>query len=256
MKRRNLKNRLGTRFIIMKPIRIFVHIACEGPGYLATFLENYNIPFELVNIDAGEIPPAEIDDVSGLVFMGGPMSVNDDIGWISQELTLIRKAVKSNLPVLGHCLGGQLISKALGGKVSANPLKEIGWLAVQKIPNAQSNDWLENIKDDSVLFHWHGETFSIPDGATAILRSEHCEHQGFVMGNTLALQCHIEMTKEMVSEWAELYKDEIANPTLTVQSQKEIIENLENKVKELQQAADALYRRWLQPILTNQDSLR
>ncbi|MCF6337022.1 MAG: hypothetical protein L3J84_03605 [Gammaproteobacteria bacterium] len=92
----------------MKPIRIFVHIACEGFCYFATLLENYNIPFELLRIDAGEIPPSQIDDISALVFMGGPMSVND------------------NIPVLGHCMGGQLISKAVGGKITANPVKEIG----------------------------------------------------------------------------------------------------------------------------------
>jgi GMP synthase-like glutamine amidotransferase len=232
----------------MKPIRIFRHIDCEGPGYLAEFLQNYNIPFELVCIDAGETPPTQIDDVSALVFMGGPMSVNDDIKWIEQELDIIQRAVTAGLPVLGHCLGGQLISKALGGRIDANPAKEIGWLPVQKINNARSEDWLHDINDNSVLFHWHGEKFSIPEGATAILRSEHCAHQGFVIGNTLALQCHVEMTSEMVSEWAELYKDELTDPANTVQSQEEINENLVQKVKQLQGVADALYRRWLRPL--------
>jgi GMP synthase-like glutamine amidotransferase len=233
----------------MKPIRIFRHIACEGPGYLGQFLQNHNIPFELVRIDAGESPPAQIDDVSALVFMGGPMSVNDDIEWIQQELTLIQKAVEAGLPVLGHCLGGQLISKALGGHIDANPVKEIGWLPVQKINNASSNDWLHEVNDNSVLFHWHGEKFSIPQGATAILRSEHCIHQGFIIGNTLALQCHVEMTSDMVSEWAERYKGELSDPASTVQSQHEINENLQHKVAQLQGVADALYRRWLQPLV-------
>jgi len=233
----------------MKPVRIFVHITCEGPGYFATLLENYNIPFELVRIDAGEIPPAQIDDVSALVFMGGPMSVNDDIEWIPQELKLIQKAVDANLPVLGHCLGGQLISKALGGEITANPVKEIGWLPVQKIPGPEADDWLPNFTDDSLLFHWHGETFSIPDGATATLRSKQCAHQSFVIGNTLALQCHIEMTDTMVREWAELYKDELTDPVASVQSQKEIVENLEERVKQLHSTADLLYRRWLQPLI-------
>jgi len=233
----------------MKPIRIFVHIACEGPGYFATLLENYNIPFELVRIDAGEMPPAQIDDVSALVFMGGPMSVNDDIEWIPQELALIQKAVDANLPVLGHCLGGQLISKALGGEITANPVKEIGWLPVQKIPGLKADNWLQGFADDSLLFHWHGETFSLPDGATAILRSEQCAHQGFVTGNTLALQCHIEMTGSMVREWATLYKDELTDPATSVQGQSEIMENLEERIKQLHDAADVLYRRWLQPLI-------
>jgi len=240
----------------MKPVRIFRHIACEGPGYFAVVLENYNIPFELVRIDAGEILPTQIDDVSALVFMGGPMSVNDDIEWIPQELALIRKAVDANLPVLGHCLGGQLISKALGGEITANPVKEIGWLAVQKAPGPQADDWLEDFSDGSMLFHWHGETFSIPDDATAILRSELCPHQGFVIGNTLALQCHIEMTGTMVREWTALYKDELTDPATSVQSQTEILENLEERVRQLHNTADALYRRWLQPLMASKQTGR
>jgi len=238
----------------MKPIRIFVHIACEGPGYFASLLENYNIPFELVRIDAGEMPPTQIDDVSALVFMGGPMSVNDDIEWIPQELALIQKAVDANLPVLGHCLGGQLISKALGGEITANSVKEIGWLPVQKIPGPQADDWLQDFTDDSMLFHWHGETFSIPNGATAILRSKQCAHQGFVIGNTLALQCHIEMTGTMVHEWTALYENELTDPAPSVQNQKEIMGNLENRVIQLHSAADVLYRRWLQPLIANQQA--
>ena len=235
--------------IIMKPVRIFRHISCEGPGYFAEVLEHYNIPFELVCIDKGEMPPPQIDDVSALVFMGGPMSVNDDLPWIKQELTLIKKAVNVDLPVLGHCLGGQLISKALGGAISANPVKEIGWLPVQKIMGEQANNWLSGFSNDTPLFHWHGETFSIPEGATTILKSQHCAHQGFVLGNTLALQCHVEMTAPMVSEWASLYKDELTKPSETVQNYEDMISGLEEKVVNLQNAADVLYRRWLRPIL-------
>ncbi len=233
---------------IMKPIRIFRHINCEGPGYFAEALNHYSIPFELICIDKGDIPPPQIDDVSGLVFMGGPMSVNDDLPWVRQELDLIKKAVDADLPVLGHCLGGQLIAKALGSTINANPVKEIGWLPVQKIENEQAVNWLNGIPDETTMFHWHGETFSIPDGATAILKSQHCAHQGFVIGNTLALQCHVEMTIPMVNEWATLYKDELANPSKTVQSYEEMISGLENKVANLQNAADVLYHRWLKPI--------
>ena len=232
----------------MKPIRIFRHIDCEGPGYFAEVLDHYTIPFELVCIDKGEMPPPQIDDVSGLVFMGGPMSVNDDLAWIGLELDIIRNAVDEGLPVLGHCLGGQLIAKALGGTISPNPVKEIGWLPVQKIKNEQTKNWLSDIPDETNMFHWHGETFSIPDGATAILKSQHCAHQGFVIGNTLALQCHVEMTFSMVSEWASLYKDELAHPSETVQSYEEMVFGLEEKVKNLQSAANGLYNRWLESV--------
>lgn len=233
----------------MKPIRIFRHITCEGPGYLAEVLERHQLPFEVVRIDQGDDIPARLDDVSALVFMGGPMSVNDDLPWIAQELALIRAAVDKDMPVLGHCLGGQLISKALGGTVGPNPVKEIGWLAVEKLANPAADDWLAEVPEESVLFHWHGETFSIPEGASVILKSRHCSHQAFALGNTLALQCHVEMTAPMVEEWARLYEAELAAPSATVQSRTQMTEGLANRISELQQVADRLYARWLRPLL-------
>src|SRR3989338_10047944 len=104
----------------MKPIAIFRHISNEGPGYLAEFLDERQIPWELIAIDAGDAVPHSAEAYSGLVFMGGPMSVNDALPWIPPVLALIRDAVAGDVPVLGHCLGGQLISRALGATVSRN----------------------------------------------------------------------------------------------------------------------------------------
>lgn len=233
----------------MKPIRIFRHITCEGPGYFADTLDRYGLPYELIAIDQGDTVPTRVDDVSALVFMGGSMSVNDDLPWIERELEAIRRAVAIDMPVLGHCLGGQLISKALGGRVSANPVKEIGWLPVQKLANPAAADWLEGIADNSLLFHWHGETFTIPEGATPILKSEHCAHQAFALGNTLGLQCHVEMTAEMVREWATVGQHELAQPSATVQSLETMTTDIEQKVAGLQAVADRIYRRWLRPLM-------
>lgn len=233
----------------MKPVRIFRHIDCEGPGYFADTLSNYNIPCEIVRIDQGEIPPSRLDDISGLVFMGGSMSVNDDLPWIEQELALIREAVGRDIPVLGHCLGGQLISKALGAKVTANPVREIGWLPVQKIPGDTSGDWLAGVEDNPLVFHWHGEVFSLPQGAEPILKSQHCPLQGFVIGNSLALQCHVEMTLEMVREWVNRFKDELPPYSETVQSPGIMLQDVETKILEMQAVADRLYERWLRAIL-------
>jgi GMP synthase-like glutamine amidotransferase len=116
----------------MKPIYIFRHQEYEGPGYLQQVLHQHQLPYQIFYIDQGETVPSNIEHCSALVFMGGPMSVNDELPWIAPELHLIRDAVAKHLPVLGHCLGGQLISKALGGKITANAVKEIGWLPVIK----------------------------------------------------------------------------------------------------------------------------
>ena len=109
----------------MKPVAIFRHSPTEGPGYFATYLDSRDLPWRLVALDRGEPVPADPQDFSGLVFMGGPMSVNDDLPWIEPVLALIRGATAGGVPVLGHCLGGQLMSKALGGSVGRNRVKEI-----------------------------------------------------------------------------------------------------------------------------------
>ena len=116
----------------MKPVAIFRASPTEGPGYFATYLERHSIPWQLVALDTGERMSRDARKYSGLVFMGGPMSVNDDLPWIAPALELIREAVRKDVPLLGHCLGGQLMSKAFGGAVGVNPYKEIGWREVRE----------------------------------------------------------------------------------------------------------------------------
>lgn len=232
----------------MKPIRIFRHIECEGPGSLADVLDDAGVPYEIVAVDQNHPVPPQVNDVSGLVFMGGPMSVNDSLPWIEQECRLIRHAVKQNIPVLGHCLGGQLICKALGGEVGPNPVREIGWFPVRRIVGEAADNWLGDLPQEFIAFHWHGETFSIPPGAAHLLESELCPHQGFAIGATLALQCHVEMTAPMVREWADRYRDELVQPSSSVQSAQSMVEDVEKRANSLQQTARVLYRRWLEGV--------
>jgi GMP synthase-like glutamine amidotransferase len=233
----------------MKPLLIFRHVVCEGPGYLAEYLQHKHIPFQLIAIDQGVAVPEHPEHTSGLIFMGGPMSVNDDLPWIAQELALIRKAVATGVPVLGHCLGGQLIAKALGAQVTANPVQEIGWYPIERTDNTTAAEWLGNLARQVEVFHWHGETFSIPPGSQVILRSEFCAHQAFVQGNILALQCHVEMTASMVMEWADLYRDEIEQPSASVQTASQLTADLDNKIRQMQRVAEMLYSHWIQGVV-------
>jgi GMP synthase-like glutamine amidotransferase len=235
---------------IMKPVAIFRHAPSEGPGYFATFLDTHGIPWQLFRIDAGDALPTDARQFSGLVFMGGPMSVNDDLPWIPHSLELIRQAAQADIPVLGHCLGGQLMAKALGGVVGRNPVKEIGWGEVSVADNATARAWFgEEMKFDA--FHWHGETFTIPPGATVILGNTHCANQAFATGKHLGMQCHIEMTEEMVREWCELGKEEIASASASpaVQQPAEIQENLAERVKTLNAAAQRTYAKWIEGLV-------
>ncbi len=230
----------------MKPVRIFRHITCEGPAYLATILERHRIPYEIIAIDTDEAVPSRIDDVSGLVFMGGSMSVNDPLPWIEEELQLIRTARQQDLPMLGVCLGSQLIAKALGGTVVKGNGMELGWAPVHKCQAAQKDGWFDDLDTTFSVFHWHGETFSLPDGACLLLSSDCYPHQAFSLGNTLALQFHLEMTADMVREWVGLYQQDVHSGGPCVQAEAQILANAEERSRELQGIADHVFTNWLQ----------
>ena len=231
----------------MKPVAIFRHARIEGPGYLGTFLTDQGVPWQLIRIDAGDALPQNMQAYSGMVLMGGPMSVNDALPWISPLLGLIRDADQSDIPLLGHCLGGQLISKALGAEVSRNPVKEIGWGEVQVIQGAESADWFGSATGFEV-FHWHGETFALPVGAKLLLVSSHCRHQAYALGKHLALQCHVEMTADMVRDWCAAGLQELVSETgnAAVQRADEMQRDLPQRINKLNALADRIYGRWIQ----------
>jgi GMP synthase-like glutamine amidotransferase len=204
----------------------------------------------LVKLDEGEPVPERPEGFSGLVMMGGPMSVNDDLPWIPPLLCLIRSAVAKDVPVLGHCLGGQLMSKALGGTVSRAPVKEIGWGEVQVVAGVAATQWFGAGQERLKAFHWHGETFTIPIGAERVLASPWCDNQGFVLGPHLGLQCHIEMTEELVKSWCETGQREIQHShSPAVQPVDEILQELEARVAALHSTADGVYTRWIRGLL-------
>lgn len=236
--------------VSLKPVAVFRHTSSEGPGYFATFLEANSVPWRLIKIDEGDTLPESTDDYSGLCFMGGPMSVNDDLPWIPPVLSLIREAVASDKPVIGHCLGGQLISKALGGSVSRNPVKEIGWGRVE-ITGAVAHEWVGDTTAFDA-FHWHGETFTIPPGATRIWQSEYCANQAYVIGKTVGMQCHIEMTEAMIRLWNRSWAKEDAAPGPSVQRPEQMYEGLEQRLDAMRAVADKLYSRWILGLSTGE----
>ena len=236
----------------MKPVAIFRHTAFEGAAYFATFLEAHSIPFTLIAIDRGEPVPLSPEAFSGLCFMGGPMSVNDPLPWIAEECALIRAAVAQNIPVIGHCLGGQLMSKALGGVITRNPVKEIGWSTARAEENEAAKHWFgaDLYAPDKPLpvFQWHGETFSIPPGATRILSNCFCASQAFVLGPHLAMQCHVEMTPEMIARWCRSWQEEVAGLSElpdSVQTPAQMQSTITTHLNAMRQLADRLYSVWI-----------
>jgi len=189
--------------------------------------------------------PKEARRFSGLAFMGGPMSVNDELSWVKPMLELVREAVRTDIPTLGHCLGGQLMAKALGGEVTRARVKEIGWGQVAVADNNVARGWFAQLTAFE-SFHWHGETFSIPPGGTRVLGNAHCANQAFALGKHLGLQCHVEMTGEMIRSWCKGGADEIeaAKASPGVQSPARIEKDLDQRVAALHKVADRIYDRW------------
>jgi GMP synthase-like glutamine amidotransferase len=236
----------------MKPVAIFRHSPTEGPGYFAIFLEQQGIPWRLIAIDEGETVPARADEFAGLCFMGGPMSVNDPLPWVEPVCTLIRDAVTKKIPVIGHCLGGQLISKALGGVVSKNPVKEIGWSSTSAEDDAIARHWLgEHAGRPGTVFQWHGETFSLPAGATRLLTNMHCANQMFALGPHLGMQCHVEMTPEMIATWCTQWADEaieVADQP-SVQTPEIMQQEITERLPVMRQLSAQLYSVWIKGLV-------
>ena len=232
----------------MLPVAIFRHAPNEGPGYFATFLDAHRIPWQLIAVDAGADIPEHSEDFSGLCLMGGPMSVNDPLPWIEPVCQLIREAQQRQLPVLGHCLGGQLIAKALGGRVERNPVKEIGWGDILCEQRAPARRWLGELAGQAMpAFHWHGETFSLPAGAERLAGNAHCANQMFALGPHLAMQCHVEMTPELISDWCAQWTEETqaADNHVAIQSVATIHAEMADRLPRMRQLADQLYATWL-----------
>jgi GMP synthase-like glutamine amidotransferase len=229
----------------MKPVGIFRSARSEGPAYFASYLERRSIPWQLVPLDEGAPVPRDPRLFSGLVFMGGPMSVNDDLPWIAPALEIVREAVRKDVPVLGHCLGGQLMSKALGGAVRPSACKEIGWGEVRVCDNGVAREWLGELAAFEA-FQWHGETFSIPPGATRVLENAHCANQAFAIGKHFGMQCHVEMTAELLDNWLQGGAEEIeaSASSPAVQRPEEMKADLQSRLERLHEVANRIYDRW------------
>jgi GMP synthase-like glutamine amidotransferase len=234
----------------MKSVVIFRHTRTEEPGYFATFLDRHSIPWQLVKVDEGEPIPDSAAPFSGICLMGGVVSVNDPLPWIEQSLRLIREAVARGVPVIGHCLGAQLMSKALGGRVTKNPVKEIGWGTARVDPGEEAERWLASIGGSGpvTVFQWHGETFSLPSGATRLLSNPFCANQMFALGPHLGMQCHVEMTEAMIETWSKGWENETRGLTPlpdSVQTPDEIRRQTPDELPALRRLAEQLYSVWI-----------
>jgi GMP synthase-like glutamine amidotransferase len=184
-------------------VLVFRHVPFEGLGLIEPALTASGIGFEYAGLYAPGAPAPDPAAADGLIFMGGPMSVNGDLAYLRQEERYIAQAVACGKPVLGVCLGAQLIAHALGASVYRNPVKEIGWFPVTWGEAAATDPLFAGLPPVDTVFHWHGETFDLPPGAVPLASSAACRNQAFRAGrNVYGLQFHLEVTPAMVADWS------------------------------------------------------
>lgn len=180
----------------------FRHVAFEGAGRIGEVLAARGVALDYADLyRPGALLP-DLSHAAGLVSMGGPMSANDSLPWLVEEQRLIAQAVARNLPVLGVCLGAQLVARALGSRVYRNPVKEIGWFDIGFTAAALDDPLFAGLSSAETVFHWHGETFDLPPGGVLLASSEACPHQAYRVGAAVyGLQFHLEVTPGMIADW-------------------------------------------------------
>jgi len=234
----------------VKPVLIFQHIWCETPGIFLELLREQSLPVETVKLFEGDRPPEDLSRFSGLLVMGGPMSVNDeaDYPWLKTEDRLLKEALALDFPTLGICLGSQLIAKAAGGTVRQGPRKEIGWYPVRLTAAARCDRLFRESPETIEVFQWHGEYFDTPPGAVSLASSELYSCQAFSIGqNVYGLLFHLEVTGQMVKKWMGTFKEELDSVKEYIRPEA-IFERLPQRIDELNRHARRLFARFCESL--------
>ena len=233
----------------MRPIAIFRFSETEGPAHFAEWLDRERLSWRLIAVDAGDSIPEDPRAFAGIGMMGGPMSVYEALPWVDPLSRLLRDAVDARVPVIGHCLGGQLLAQALGARVQRTQTPEIGWIDVETTDSAARETWFGG-HARFTPFQWHYDVFDVPAGATRVLTNGFNPNQAYVVDDRhIGFQCHIEMTDELVRTWCRTGAGEIAAPEApALQSRDEILRDLPERLAALQAIAGAVYARWVQKL--------
>jgi GMP synthase (glutamine-hydrolysing) len=237
-----------------RPVLILQHLTSDGPAYLATWLARAGIAYDCRDAEAGEAYPDDIEPYRALAVLGGAMSANDDLPTLRQAERLIAQAMARGRPVLGHCLGGQLMARVLGGQVMASPAPEIGWQPLAVVDHPAARHWFGDTAGWDAC-HWHYEAFSLPPGSVPVATSVVCPNQAFVVERGgvqhLAMQFHIEVDAEKLHAWSwatdEPYRQAQRDHPSSVSSGAAMRADCARALPIQQAVADRVYAAWLAP---------
>ncbi|HYL67234.1 MAG TPA: type 1 glutamine amidotransferase [Nitrosopumilaceae archaeon] len=216
----------------MSDILVIQNAKYEGLSNLGKFLERDGFKISIIFAKKEKIPEVKH---SGVVILGAPESANNDLLYLKEEMELIRYAVKKEIPLLGICLGSQLIAKSFGAKVYPGNKKEIGIYHDIEFDNIASG-LFSGIKSPATVFHWHGDTFDLPPNSTRLAHSRDYQNQAFQIGSAVGVQFHLEVDEETIKLWLEKSKDELSktqyiDPEEIIRELPENIETIQNNMK-------------------------
>jgi len=217
-------------------VLIIAHVESEGPGTLGSFLDSSGDTVRLARAYSGERLPEDIDGLQAIISMGGPMNVYEEnqYPFLRDETILLQKAIAANLPVLGICLGAQMIAKATGARVVRSPKEEIGWGKVFLTEAGQSDLLFSGVPETLDVLQWHGDMFEIPEDGALIATGNDCPNQAFRYRNAFGLQFHVEVTREILADW---FKD---SPNL-----EEILRRYDELKPDLDRHAQRVFKNFL-----------
>ncbi|MCF6157562.1 MAG: type 1 glutamine amidotransferase [wastewater metagenome] len=220
------------------------HITIEGPGTIADFLEDNKIPYTVIDLSLGDKLPKSEKAFQSVISLGGPMNVYEEerYPFLRAEDTFLKRIVEEDVPFLGICLGAQLIAKALGAQVTKNPEKEIGWYRTVLTDHGLNDPLLKGLPEVFKVFQWHGDTFHIPRGGKRLAFSELCQNQTLKYGrNVYGIQFHVEITKDMIVQWSDAYKNELESLKSIVSDKQKMLADYSELEKSYIRQAEQFY---------------
>ncbi len=234
----------------MREVLVLQHTVAETPGTIVEVISQHGIGIHTVRSFAGEAVPTDLGDRMGLIVMGGPMGVyeHDTHNFLRNELHLLEQVLQKNKPVLGICLGSQLLAMVLGADVKKGAQKEIGWYPVQLSKAALLDTVWKEAPQKFTAFHWHGDVFNVPEGAVSLASSELTPCQAFRYGtNAYGLLFHLEVTEGIINDMVRAFDDELAQARIDA---RRITKEARNNLPASQKIGATVFDRWcalLQP---------